>query len=89
MIRLALVLVLTVFAPFQAGRPYGISYRLAMPRPASHLFEVAVDVSIPPTEQASFVDFQSGKIAYAVTRFQALSEDAYTQLAAAVAAAKK
>src|SRR5437867_1352203 len=61
MIRLALVLVFTLFAPLQTGRLYGISYRLAMSRPASHLFEIAIDVSIPPTEQAAFVDFQIPK----------------------------
>ena len=58
MIRLALVLFLTLFAPLQAQHPYAISYRLRMPRPASHLFEVTIDVSIPPTEPAAFIDFQ-------------------------------
>jgi peroxiredoxin len=37
----------------------------------------------------TFVIGKDGKIVYAVTRFNAMAEDAYTQLAAAVAAAKK
>lgn len=37
----------------------------------------------------TFVIGKDGTIVYAVTRFNALSEDAYAQLAAAVAAAKK
>ena len=37
----------------------------------------------------TFVIGKDGKIAYAVTRFNALSEDAYAQLAAAIAAARK
>jgi len=61
MIRLALVLVLTLFARQQAQQPYRISYRLGMPRPASHLFEVTIDVSIPPTDQTAFIDFQIPK----------------------------
>ena len=61
MIRLALVLALTLFARQQAQPPYGISYRLGMPRPASHLFEVTIDVSIPPTDQTAFIDFQIPK----------------------------
>ena len=32
-----------------------------MPRPASHLFEVTIDVSIPPTDQTAFIDFQIPK----------------------------
>jgi peroxiredoxin Q/BCP len=37
----------------------------------------------------TFVIGKDGKVAYAVTRFNAMSEDAYTQLAVAIAAAKK
>ena len=61
MIRLAIVLALTLIAPAQTPQPYGISYRLAMPRPASHLFEVTIDVSLPASEQAAFIDFQIPK----------------------------
>ena len=40
----------------QSATPYQIAYTLAMPQPASHLFEVRIDVSAPAgTEQ---VDFQ-------------------------------
>ena len=67
MIRVAFALSLTLFAPFQTERPaqiqqpYGISYRLSMPRPASHLFEVTIDVSVPASERSAFVDFQIPK----------------------------
>ena len=61
MIRLALVLALTLIAPAQTPQSYGINYRLAMSRPASHLFEVTIDVSLPASEQATFVDFQIPK----------------------------
>jgi predicted metalloprotease with PDZ domain len=37
-----------------------ISYRLAMPRPASHLFEVTIDVQVPPQAPAH-IDFQMPK----------------------------
>jgi predicted metalloprotease with PDZ domain len=58
MIRLLLALGLTLFAPFQNASSYGISYKLAMSHPASHLFEVTIDVSIPPNETTAFVDLQ-------------------------------
>ena len=58
MIRLLLALALTLFAPSQNGPSYGISYKLAMTHPASHLFEVTIDVSMPPGESTAFVDFQ-------------------------------
>lgn len=61
MIRLVLVLALTLLAPAQSPQPYSISYRLAMPRPASHLFEVTVDVTVPASEQSGFIDFQIPK----------------------------
>jgi predicted metalloprotease with PDZ domain len=59
MIRFALLLLLTLTLPQQAQTPYGITYRLAMPRPASHLFEVTIDVSVPPDDPSSFIDFQT------------------------------
>lgn len=59
MIRFALALILTLAAPVQTRQQaYEISYRLAMTRPASHLFEVAVDVSVPPADPTPYVDFQ-------------------------------
>lgn len=74
MIRLLLALALTLFAPPQLQPPYSISYRLAMPRPASHLFEITIDVSVPPGESASFIDFQIPRWQpgrYAVANFAA------------------
>ena len=58
MIGLLLALALTLFAPSQNGPSYGISYKLAMTHPASHLFEVTIDVSMPPGESTAFVDLQ-------------------------------
>ena len=53
-----LVLALMLFVQVQAQPAYGIKYRLAMPRPASHLFEVTIDITFPPNETATFVDLQ-------------------------------
>ena len=66
MIRWIVALVLTVVAPFQGEpgkipQPYGISYRLSMPRPASHLFEITIEVGVPASESSAFVDFQIPK----------------------------
>ena len=58
MIRLLVVLAAVLFAPPQVEAPYSISYRLTMPRPASHLFEVTMDISVPANESATFIDFQ-------------------------------
>lgn len=74
MIRLLLVFAIAVFAPLQAQTPYGISYRLAMSRPASHLFEVTIDVSVPANDSSGFIDFQMPKWQpgrYAVANFAA------------------
>ncbi len=66
-IRLAIVLLLALISPEtarQSQQPqpsYGIRYRLAIPRPASHLFEVTIDVAIPATDPLRFVDFQTPK----------------------------
>jgi predicted metalloprotease with PDZ domain len=40
-------------APFRR-----IAYRLSMPRPASHLFHIAIDVELPPNTNLASVDFQ-------------------------------
>jgi predicted metalloprotease with PDZ domain len=61
MIRLVLVLALTLFAPLQSPQPYTITYRLAMSHPASHLFEVSMDVTVPDNESSGFIDFQMPK----------------------------
>jgi predicted metalloprotease with PDZ domain len=58
MTRLLLALSLTLFAPLQTLPSYGIGYQLAMSHPASHLFEVTIDLSIPANETSSFVDLQ-------------------------------
>src|SRR5215467_6380823 len=47
-----------LFSAFQSPSPYGISYRLAMSHPASHLFEVTIDVSVPANDSSTYVDFQ-------------------------------
>ena len=61
MMHLLLGLVLAWFAPPQSQAPYTISYRLAMSRPASHLFEVTIDVTVPANETSGTVDFQIPK----------------------------
>ena len=67
MIRLLLTFALLLFEPLQpqtqtqTQTQYDISYRLAMPRPASHLFEVTIDVTIPANDSAGFIDFQMPK----------------------------
>jgi len=74
MIRLLLALAFAVLSPLQVQPPYNISYRLAMPRPASHLFEVTVDVTIPATEASGFIDLQMPRWQpgrYAVANFAA------------------
>jgi predicted metalloprotease with PDZ domain len=59
MIRFAIALLLTFSVPVQnRGAEYNISYRLAMSHPASHLFEVTIDVQLPATESATYIDFQ-------------------------------
>src|SRR6185369_1186440 len=58
MTSLFLALALALSAPPQNPQPYSISYRLAMSRPASHLFEVAIDVTTPAADTGSYVDFQ-------------------------------
>jgi predicted metalloprotease with PDZ domain len=63
MIRLLLTLGLILFGPLQSQTQtqYGISYRLAMSRPASHLFEVTINVAIPANESTGFIDLQMPK----------------------------
>ena len=57
-IRLLSLLSLALFARAQTLPSYLISYRLAMSRPASHLFEVTIDISIPAVDTSAFVDLQ-------------------------------
>jgi len=58
MIRLGLALAVALFAPLQNPQPYSISYHLAMSRPASHMFEVTVEVTTPAGDSTPYVDFQ-------------------------------
>ena len=58
MIRLLLVLALSLITPQQSSQQYSTSYRLSMSDPASHLFEVTVDVTTPATDTSTYVDFQ-------------------------------
>jgi predicted metalloprotease with PDZ domain len=58
MIRLVFALALTLFTPLQNSPSYTISYKLAISHPVSHLFEVTIDVSIPPNDPAAFIDLQ-------------------------------
>jgi predicted metalloprotease with PDZ domain len=58
-IRFAIALLLTLLPAVQNRAPaYDISYRLAMSHPASHLFEVTINVQVPAAERAAYIDFQ-------------------------------
>ncbi len=61
MARALLALAVTLFALLQALPSYGIAYRLAMSHPASHLFEVTIDLNIPSNENSGFIDLQMPK----------------------------
>ena len=61
MMHLLVGLALAWLAPLQSQAPYTISYRLAMSRPASHLFELTIDVTVPANETSGTVDFQIPK----------------------------
>jgi predicted metalloprotease with PDZ domain len=43
------------------GQPLAIKYWLAMPHPASHLFEVTIEVGLPADEEIELLDFQMPK----------------------------
>jgi predicted metalloprotease with PDZ domain len=58
MIHVMLAAALMAFAPRQTPPPYSIGYHLAMSHPASHLFEVTIDVGVPAADTAAYVDFQ-------------------------------
>ncbi len=46
----------------QSEKPLGsITYRLAMSRPVSHLFEVSIEVELPDGPAGKFIDFQMPK----------------------------
>jgi predicted metalloprotease with PDZ domain len=74
MTRLLLALLFATVATLQVQPPYSINYRLAMSKPASHLFEVSIDVTVGANESSGFVDFQMPKWQpgrYAVANFAA------------------
>lgn len=63
-IVLALLTCLSSFASAQQDQPLrSVTYRLAMSRPVSHLFEVTIEVQLPITRDASekYLDFQMPK----------------------------
>jgi predicted metalloprotease with PDZ domain len=50
------------FASAQNDQPLrSITYRLSMPRPVSHLFEVVIEVQLPPDSNLKSLDFQMPK----------------------------
>ena len=55
-IRCLFIFTFALFAQAQSPPSYLIRYRLAMSRPASHLFEVTIDVSIPAEDTSASVD---------------------------------
>jgi len=57
-IRCLFIFTFALFAQAQSPPSYLIRYRLAMSRPASHLFEVTIDVSIPAEDTSASVDLQ-------------------------------
>ncbi|HKY27571.1 MAG TPA: hypothetical protein VJM12_06450 [Pyrinomonadaceae bacterium] len=62
----ALLLVLAFFAAVASGQAQtepltSITYRLSMSNPASHLFEVAIDVELPDNSSIKSLDFQMAK----------------------------
>ena len=61
MTRWFLALILTLFTPAQTSPNYGIAYQLAMSHPASHLFEVTIDVSVPANDTSPYIDLQMPK----------------------------
>ena len=69
---LGLFLLATGVSAFAQGQPLKIAYRLAMSRPASHLFEVNIEVEIPTGPKIDALDFQMPRWApgrYAVFDF--------------------
>ena len=79
LLRSRLVLLCSLFlfasglASAQVEQPLrSITYRLSMSRPASHLFEVSIEIELPPNSAAESLEFQMAKWApgrYAVFDF--------------------
>jgi len=61
MIRFLVALAFIVAGALQSPQTYRIRYLLSMPHPASHLFEVAIDVSLPSSDATGYIDFQIPK----------------------------
>ena len=56
------LLLLTIsIAVVGQDKPLKIHYRLAMPHPSSHLFEVSIEVERPPDSYIDSLDFQMSK----------------------------
>jgi len=58
---LSLLLLTISFTAAGQDKPLKIHYRLAMPHPSSHLFEVSVEVERPPDSNIESLDFQMPK----------------------------
>ena len=58
---LASVLALAAPAQTQRQQTYEIHYLLGMPEPASHLFKVHMDISLPGPTEPDFIDLQIPK----------------------------
>jgi predicted metalloprotease with PDZ domain len=57
-----LLLLLTIsFAVAAQEQPLRIKYRLAMPHPGSHLFEISIEVERPPDSNLDSIEFQMPK----------------------------
>src|ERR1043165_385758 len=60
----AILLTLLLAIPFVVhaqDQPIKLSYRLGMSQPSSHLFEVTIEVEVPPSWTAESLDFQMPK----------------------------
>jgi predicted metalloprotease with PDZ domain len=58
---LSLLLLAVSIATHGQETPLKIDYRLAMPQPNSHLFEVTIEVDIPAASKVESLDFQMAK----------------------------
>ncbi|HMG72205.1 MAG TPA: PDZ domain-containing protein [Pyrinomonadaceae bacterium] len=58
---LSLLLLTISVAVVGQDKPLKIQYRLAMPHPSSHLFEVSIEVDIPSQAKIHYLDFQMPK----------------------------
>jgi len=58
---LSLLLLATSVVALGQDQPLRINYRLAMPQPNSHLFEVSIEVEVPAASRIESLDFQMAK----------------------------